>query len=618
VVIFNQSIGNLTSYTLTGLPNDGKDYFWMVRAGNSSGWSTWAAARRFYNGTAAVPAPPTLISPAANANAAGTSVNLSWSASSGATQYWLWARRTSDNVVIFSQNVGNLTSYTLTGLPNNGKDYFWMVRAGNTGGWSTWTAARRFYNGTAAVPAPPALISPAANANVAGASVNLSWNASSGATQYHLWVRRTSDSVVIFNQIIGNLTSYTLTGLPNNGKDYFWMVRAGNSSGWSQWTAARRFINGGTSCTYSISPSNGSFPAGGGVKSVSVTASSTNCSWTTYENLSWVSLSPATGTGSRTVTVTVTANAGAARSGLVTIAGKTYTISQAAGNSSGLTEDIEKYMEMVSSMGELSPMVDEITTLLNEIMNGNSSVVTITPPLNNLDLNNLPSSITITANFGNGYRPINSTSVYTGSAVIKITNINVSNSGISAYVSMTATNVKRDGQLILNGGMTLGLNIGVSGSSMTVIANVNFSNLQSLDSQINGGVSISIPSMNIQAGTFSSMTISFNQFTTQDFLLSGGTVKLTPRGDIYDALFNLNTNYGLFSGTVTINNSNADKPVISTTPGNFKAGQYILDIYNVILDSTICSELPVSGKIVIKGSSETKTIMFNNCTYTVN
>ncbi len=84
-------------------------------------------------------------------------------------------------------------------------------------------------------------------------------------------------------------------------------------------------------CTYSISSSSGSFTSSGGTSSVSVTASSSSCSWTASESLSWVSLSPpASGTGSGTVTITATANTGNARSGLVTIAGKTYTVSQAA------------------------------------------------------------------------------------------------------------------------------------------------------------------------------------------------------------------------------------------------------------------------------------------------
>ena len=85
-------------------------------------------------------------------------------------------------------------------------------------------------------------------------------------------------------------------------------------------------------CTYSISPTNGSFTSSGGSSSVSVTASSSTCAWTTSESLSWVSLSSTSGKGSGTVTITVTANTGSARSGSVTIAGKTYTISQGANN----------------------------------------------------------------------------------------------------------------------------------------------------------------------------------------------------------------------------------------------------------------------------------------------
>jgi uncharacterized protein (TIGR02145 family) len=82
------------------------------------------------------------------------------------------------------------------------------------------------------------------------------------------------------------------------------------------------------SCSYSISPTSGSFSADGESKSISVTPSSSNCNWTTSESLSWVSLSSATGTGSGSVTVSVDPNTGDARSGSVTIAGKTYSINQ--------------------------------------------------------------------------------------------------------------------------------------------------------------------------------------------------------------------------------------------------------------------------------------------------
>ncbi|MDY0223648.1 MAG: DUF4214 domain-containing protein [Desulfobacterium sp.] len=81
-------------------------------------------------------------------------------------------------------------------------------------------------------------------------------------------------------------------------------------------------------CSFSISSYSGSFTSSGGANSVSVTASSSNCAWTATKSLSWVSLSPTSGTGSKTVQITARANTGAPRSGTVTIAGKTFSISQ--------------------------------------------------------------------------------------------------------------------------------------------------------------------------------------------------------------------------------------------------------------------------------------------------
>jgi uncharacterized protein (TIGR02145 family) len=86
-------------------------------------------------------------------------------------------------------------------------------------------------------------------------------------------------------------------------------------------------------CTFNIVPATGTFPAGGDSQVVSITVSDSSCNWTTSSSLSWVNLSPTTGTGSGTVTVKVDKHTGTnTRTGKVTIAGKTYTITQSAGN----------------------------------------------------------------------------------------------------------------------------------------------------------------------------------------------------------------------------------------------------------------------------------------------
>jgi len=84
-------------------------------------------------------------------------------------------------------------------------------------------------------------------------------------------------------------------------------------------------------CTYSLSSSSASATYSGGNASVSVTSPS-GCSWTAASNASWISiLSGKKGKGNGTVTYSVTANnANTSRQGTLTIAGKTFTVTQAA------------------------------------------------------------------------------------------------------------------------------------------------------------------------------------------------------------------------------------------------------------------------------------------------
>ena len=128
----------------------------------------------------------------------------------------------------------------------------------------------------------------------------------------------------IDNQLIGTLLGGGGGICAGSFSDYSKFGAAYSAGNLSQW------LDPIATCTYSIYPTSGSFTASGGTSSISVTASSSTCVWTASESLSWVSLSPTSVTGSGTVTITTTANTGAARSGSITIAGKTYSISQAA------------------------------------------------------------------------------------------------------------------------------------------------------------------------------------------------------------------------------------------------------------------------------------------------
>lgn len=89
-----------------------------------------------------------------------------------------------------------------------------------------------------------------------------------------------------------------------------------------------------TPCAYSISSSSASFSAGGGNGNVAVTAS-TGCSWSTSNPHTWITItSGSSGTGNGTVNYLVTANASSSpRSGNLTIAGQTFTVTQSGADS---------------------------------------------------------------------------------------------------------------------------------------------------------------------------------------------------------------------------------------------------------------------------------------------
>jgi hypothetical protein len=96
-------------------------------------------------------------------------------------------------------------------------------------------------------------------------------------------------------------------------------------------------VGSGTSCSYALTPtSSGTLPAAGGGGSFTVTTG-TGCAWTATTAASWIHVTSGSGTSSGTVTYTVDVNPGSARTGTITVADKTYTVTQAASTATSCT-----------------------------------------------------------------------------------------------------------------------------------------------------------------------------------------------------------------------------------------------------------------------------------------
>jgi hypothetical protein len=83
-------------------------------------------------------------------------------------------------------------------------------------------------------------------------------------------------------------------------------------------------------CQFTVSPQSDTFPAAGGDGTLKIDASAGNCAWTAASSVPWITLATGSGSGEANLRYTVAANTGAARTGTLTVAGASVTVSQAA------------------------------------------------------------------------------------------------------------------------------------------------------------------------------------------------------------------------------------------------------------------------------------------------
>ncbi|MFH2124345.1 MAG: peptidoglycan DD-metalloendopeptidase family protein, partial [Pseudomonadota bacterium] len=250
----------------------------------------------------------------------------------------------------YTSTAHNLT-VNRSALLTPGKKFYWRMRVAKPG-FTALSAISTF-----SVRPTVALSLPASNTYFPpGGPVTLSWT-SVGATGYRYII--SSNQSFIQNLLVDSATwdtdcnnlgtsvcktattgtatssgSISDSALLSSGKTLYWRVRATSLEAGSGISGINFIKITAPTCSYSISPTSTAITSTGGTRSVSVTAA-TGCAWTASSSLSWASVSPSSGSGNGTVSVTVASNTtGSPRTGTITIAGSSFTISQSAASCS--------------------------------------------------------------------------------------------------------------------------------------------------------------------------------------------------------------------------------------------------------------------------------------------
>ena len=209
-------------------------YFWRVRATNEQGTSDWSETRSITTIDAPITAPVVLSSPADETEDMPFPVTLEWEAFERADHYEVQLSKDEHFLDRRVMEAIDDTSVLLTHLSDTTR-YYWRVRAtvdNQKTAWSeVWTFATELR-----VPDVP-VWNPEDGQKDVETTPLLVWGASERAEMYDLQLGENADFSEILIEVFEiSQTEYQVTDELDKGLTYYWRVRAGNRSGYSDWS----------------------------------------------------------------------------------------------------------------------------------------------------------------------------------------------------------------------------------------------------------------------------------------------------------------------------------------------------------------------------------------------
>jgi hypothetical protein len=226
--VLDASMGRNLSREVSGLPASGTLF---IRLWSRSG-TTWLSTSTSYTMSTIRSA---MTSPTPGRTVNYNSVDLTWSAGTNVTQYWIDLGTTAGGTQISSTNMGTARRGTFLNLPNGTLHVrLWSLVTGTGWVFNDYTyIVDHAANAVMTSPAPGATL---------GTSATFNWSAGTGATAYWLEVGTSIGGTQIANINTGAGRTATVSGLPASGPIY---VRV-----WTQFGTAWRYMdymyNGGT------------------------------------------------------------------------------------------------------------------------------------------------------------------------------------------------------------------------------------------------------------------------------------------------------------------------------------------------------------------------------------
>ncbi|HKS26984.1 MAG TPA: S8 family serine peptidase [Pyrinomonadaceae bacterium] len=212
--IYNADQGLNRSRTITNLPTDGRTIYvtlWTLING------VWQYNQYSYK-TGSACAKAAMTSPA-NGSTLSSTVTFNWSNPGAcALQFWLYIGNAPGAYDMYNADLGTSLSRTVSNLPTDGRTLYVTLWTRSVGGWQYSEYSYKASGGSCNA---SQMISPANGLTFSSSAVTFSWNSSSCATQYWLYIGNTPGAYDIYNADMGLNLSRTVTNLPIDNRTLY-------------------------------------------------------------------------------------------------------------------------------------------------------------------------------------------------------------------------------------------------------------------------------------------------------------------------------------------------------------------------------------------------------------
>jgi hypothetical protein len=211
------NLGTALTATVNSLPNDGSTVYvtlWSLVGGN---WMYNEYTYTAYNNGSTK---GVITSPTPGSMLGGSSQQFTWTPGTQSTAYWIDAGSTQGGNQYFqSGNIGNVTTYNVSGLPTDGSTVYitlWSLVGGN------WLNNQYTYTAYSAGGATGQITTPTPGSTLTGSTVTFNWTAGSGSSAYWLDIGSTPGGNQYFQSgNLGNVLTVTASGLPTDGSTVY-------------------------------------------------------------------------------------------------------------------------------------------------------------------------------------------------------------------------------------------------------------------------------------------------------------------------------------------------------------------------------------------------------------